>query len=772
MIIDIKDNNFILIAPSKYHLDLIKYFAKYPQKNYKLYTKEQLIADYYGKYDQRAIIHAMNKYDYSYENAKMLLNNIYYQGELMNNKFDLVNNLKKDLSELNLLRQNDYLSYELQNKPIYLMGYGEEDSALDFLFLKLKVLPTYLPFVRGEKRQTVFSFQTLEDEAYYLFNTINDLIKNGIEQKKIVLIIESNKYEYVINHMAKQFDLPNLLVRTNNYLLLPKVQEIIKNIEATGIEEFLYHNEFSDDEFVLQTIKIINDYQLLSIHNKKQQVYALRTILKSLEIKEDFNPFIRVQESITFANADNYYFLFGFNQGAYPSLRKDDDYLSDEEKKVLHLSTSNEINRQTKEEIIDFLTNAEHLIVTYHLFESGEKTFPSSLIKELDLKVEGQDSKIIYSKKQAQVVLAKLEDMKRKYDSYSRLYDAYSNTIDIAYQTYDNSYQSIGDYEIKPIRQYSYSKIKSFFECQFRYYLINVLRLNDFEETFPQKMGSLFHEILTHVYEDDFDFAKVYETIIAKYDFSIGEKTILIKKSEELEVLCQVLREHMTSMNVKDMYFEKKIIVPISNDVRIEGNVDKIVVTTDGSKDYYSIIDYKTGSETFDKSELEFGLSMQLPTYALLLSQDEEFKDKELIGFYIQKITSDKIGIPEDYYSFYRKLFVLNGESTNDIEKMKTFDTTCADSLYVKSYSIKNNGEFGKNARINSNEDFQKMISLTRDNFLSADKKIIEGDFKINPKIKEGKDKSDSTCKFCPFNDICNVKDKDYEYLIAKGDEE
>ena len=52
----------------------------------------------------------------------------------------------------------------------------------------------------------------------------------------------------------------------------------------------------------------------------------------------------------------------------------------------------------------------------------------------------------------------------------------------------------------------SYSSIDDYALCPFKYYLKYVLKLDQFEESFSQKLGTLYHAVLASSYKDNFDF--------------------------------------------------------------------------------------------------------------------------------------------------------------------------------------------------------------------------------------------------------------------------
>ena len=55
----------------------------------------------------------------------------------------------------------------------------------------------------------------------------------------------------------------------------------------------------------------------------------------------------------------------------------------------------------------------------------------------------------------------------------------------------------------------SYSSIDNYYKCAFKYYLNNILKIDEFEETFYTIIGSLFHYVLSKMNNDNFDLDKL-----------------------------------------------------------------------------------------------------------------------------------------------------------------------------------------------------------------------------------------------------------------------
>lgn len=763
-------SNDIIIAPRGYHEELLLHLRQNPLHNFKLVTKEEVIESFKGEYSFKAVIMIMNKYHKSYENAVELLKYVQFVNEFFNDKTQLLWEIHEYLKEQNALVISPYKKLQFVHKSIAIVGYGSNDQELENVLKDVASEIKFIPYEQGEYYPKVQKFANVNEELYSVFNQICHLIKQGVKQEDIAIIANCDKYYLAMNKMCEAFDLPHFISSTLNYAQTPHIMSLLNEIKEMGLDEFMLNHELDEDEDVQTVISLIKNYDLKDIEGTKNQYDTLKSLLKKITIKETLPAVIKIYPQLPLFADQKHYFLLGFNLQEYPHIKQDEGYLNNKELAALGCNTTLVQNKTMKEQVIDFITHAPNIHISFPLNRSGESLYPSSLIKELDLKVVAGECLDVYKNKESIKLLGTYLDLKRKFNLISPMLKDYQKQFEIPYRGYDYHFTPI-NYQAPLKRSYSYSKIKNFFQCQFRYYLTNILALDDFEDTFSKRLGLLYHEVLTKAYNDDFDFNQVYQDALDNYTFSLEEKVVLDAHKIDFEFLCKHLRSQREFMKLKKVYHEFPLEIAISDEVTIKGQIDKIIVTNDGIKDYYAIIDYKTGSESFKQDEIIYGFSMQLPTYALLTQNSEYFCDKELIGLYIENIFANKIGIAgEELDSFYQDTYKLKGVSSNDVEKMQTFDATCHDSLFIKSYKLTKDNQFNRFAKISDLEGFKKMAEVAKENFLKADEQICQGDFRINPKIV-GKN-TESECKYCPFKDICGVEVADYVHLELQGDDE
>jgi ATP-dependent helicase/nuclease subunit B len=221
------------------------------------------------------------------------------------------------------------------------------------------------------------------------------------------------------------------------------------------------------------------------------------------------------------------------------------------------------------------------------------------------------------------------------------------------------------------------------------------------------------------------------------------------------------------------MLHEHTVKFRLDDITSFKGKIDKVWITKDADgQRYLSLVDYKTSNEDFDARKLPYGHSMQLPTYALLLHEDDTLKQIEVIGLYIQNIIAGKLVRPlgKDPREFYRDQLRLAGLSTSDTAKLATLDKDYQQSQYIRTIGTIKSGELKKSAKVADAATFESYRELTRTKIVEAVKEIRSHRFNIDPKRFSG---SDHSCQYCPFRDICFRKEEAYiDIKLGQEDDE
>ena len=511
-----------------------------------------------------------------------------------------------------------------------------------------------------------------------------------------------------------------------------------------------------------------SSYQKILIDKLKSTSTPNKKLDKAVTIKDLFHSKIK---------DDEYIFVLGFNQDILPKMEKDISYINDSIKEEVDRYPTTTLNNRKKKVLTYILSNIKNLHISYKKSSPFSNYYPSSLINDLQLPIikpltDSYNNSNIYNT----LRLGEKLDLFYKYgeedDTLKKLYTHY----EIPYNTYSNKFMGLRNSiylnSIKEPLNISYSTLNDYSECEFKYYVKNVLKLSSYEEKFPNFIGNMYHRILSLYRKSDFDFNEEYKKYLEKRELSLKEKMLLVKIKRDLEELIDSLKKQQLITGYDSSFEELKIEIPLEKkkvSVIFKGFIDKIMYYQKLEDTYFSVVDYKTGTIDTSIEPMKYGLHMQLPIYLYLIKYSNRFTNPIFTGIYYQNILFNypTCTTSEEYETIKKGRLKLQGYSTDHTEVLERFDTTYAKSEYIKSMSYTEEKGFGTYAKVISDETVNEMIEYTKDYIEKTTDKILEGKFNIHPKHYNGKNIS---CEFCEFKDICFMKEADLKYLKKVDD--
>lgn len=740
------NNGDLIITENKNKV--LKYFSsKRKLINLKIMTKQEFVNHYFGKIKNEAIYYLMKKYQYCYDIAVTYLKNFLWIEELyhelkQNNLIEENPLFKKNIKRIVLLEQVDpFIQKEI-----------EKYEHIEFL----EEIQNNNP--------VIYELETLEEEVNYMFLTISNLLKQTTIQK--IYIIDYNKeYQNMIRRYSFLYHIPINFNEGKDIYGLIEVQKFLKSLENNSLEESL--KEITTKEILNIVIDICNQFS--DCEDKNIFIEIIKQKIRQTKIYPKKKKNAINIASLEEIEKDNYYFLIGFNQGIMPLIYKDEDLLSDKEKKKKLIFTSDQKNKLEKMKIIKLIKNTDHLFISYKLKSYSEEYYPSPLIDELELQVCRPNIKnYSYSNLYNQLDLSKKLDSFIKFNEknldLNLLYHSYPT---IPYLTYDNSYHSIANSDFQKYTNgkllLSYSSLDHYNRCGFRYYISNLLKLNKYEETFMTLIGNLFHYILSIAFSDNFDFEREFEDYIKDKQLTNKEKFFINKLKEDLKYTIDIIKEQDKTTSLKNALYEQKIFVSQNHKIQVTfmGIIDKLKYCEENGQTIVAIIDYKTGTPDINLNNSIYGIEMQLPIY-LYLAKNSKLKNVQIAGFYLQKIIHNKLPYQkENYESAKKKLYRLDGYSNANIEILKQFDSNYSDSSMIKGMKLSSKGFYAYTKVLNQNQ-MNKLEQLTKEKIKETTDNILNLKFDINPK-KIGQNLIG--CEFCSFKDICYQREENIVYL-------
>ena len=583
----------IIITPSNLKEEILKQKNNLKKLiNIKIMSIEELINKYYFETDEQALIYLMHKYNLKYNVAKTYIDNLIYIDE----QHELYK-IKKELENNNYLKYDLLFKENLKNYNIIVYGYDYITKFQQQVLNKINAKVVDKDY--KQYNHDIYEFNTIDEEIEFVAKKICELIEKGIDINNIKLANVQDEYHNIILRIFDNYNIPITIDKDTLYdteIGLYFLENINNDIDITLslLKEKYDLTKEENNQILKQIINILNKYSGIKYTDIKE---CLKEEFKKTKLKHH-----KLKNCIKIINLKNndikdndYIFLISFNQNIIPKLHKDEQYLKDKDRIRLNLETSNELNiieNQTYKKIIN---NIKNLIITYKLKSYYEQYHISNLNYYLNYEIiKNPKINISYSKKNDQIVLASKLDNLIKYgitdSDLSSLYNTYNN---IDYLTYNNKYHPINKDDL---RQYigtlrlSYSSINNFYKCPFKYYISNILKLDTYTTTFEAFVGSVFHNVLSKCFKDDYNIDIGYKDAIQEELQKLEKKEIIFELTEENNFFLDILKDDLIfiintikkqyqNMSLNKSLYEKYIEIEKQGPIKIifNGFIDKII---------------------------------------------------------------------------------------------------------------------------------------------------------------------------------------------------
>lgn len=743
--------------------------------NNKFFSFKELKKKLFFDYDNRAIFFIMENYNVNINIAKIYLENMYFLKNIDDKKVRFLMDVKKILDENKLLIYNEEFKKYINNQEVIIYGADEllNQDKLILNGINYKVINKE----NKNNEVNIYEAKDINEEVEFVVTNISKLINEGKNVNNIK-IIASKEYNKYLEFYFGLFNIPINIESENSFYSSNIASKFLKLYDNLSIEEAIV--KLTNEKNINDLINIVNKSVL--VEDKTLRKEFIIEDLKQYKMKnESYKDAVTLHLLDEEFSDEDYVFLLGFNIGNYPKIYKDEDFFSDNVKSDLGLDTSVERNRIEKKKCVNAIKNIHNLIITYNLYNGEKVSYPSVLIEENNydvLKVQ-IDRSISYSRLYSSICYAKDLDNLYKYNDDGKYLSMYQNNLNISYREFNNKYTKIDKNLLKERLAsgftLSYTSLESFNECGFKYYLSKVMNLDLYLETFKTIIGKIVHHILEIGLESDIDIELEISKFIKDLDFLFGARELFYihKLSKELEFLLKYLKEQENFSSLKNYMFEKELCVYKEYDginVIFKGFIDKVMSTKYNDKEVIAVVDYKTGDKNIKLDTLNYGLNIQLPIYLYLLKKTDEFKDSIIAGFYIERVLNNVFNIDKNksLEDLKKENLRLQGYTNSNETIISLLDQNYLDSKMVKGLKLKKDGSFYASSKVLSNEDMEKLIITVDEIIDEAIRKIIEGEFFINPKVVNGKNVS---CEFCKFKDIC-FKTKEDEVILGGEEDE
>ncbi|WP_026399541.1 PD-(D/E)XK nuclease family protein [Acholeplasma equifetale] len=366
------------------------------------------------------------------------------------------------------------------SQPIYLK------KLLDKHQLKYEVIlesNKYIP--------KVYQFDTMEEEIFYLFESISHKLESGISPDSIYIAGINDKNERVINKlalsygisidMAKDLQLWNFKYTQN--LIKLSIEELIKKI----VEPTENQIEQRINELIVQ---ILNRYPLHKYDEETTKKIIVSDIKEAKLRKDRITNVIHAIkfEEVQMLNEDALIYVIHANYSYFPNIKKDNEFLSNEEKLQIGYPTSHEENLY-HEKLFTYLLQTKRIeYVSFSLKDIYQEYVPSDIIKQFNNIEPRKISKEILTHKFSL----------NTYKSFFK-----STNEDKLLTTFNNDFK-LNASELNILKQYiqsldlklSPSQIITYLKSPYIFYIQNILKISNFDVNIPIFMGDFFHKLV------------------------------------------------------------------------------------------------------------------------------------------------------------------------------------------------------------------------------------------------------------------------------------
>ncbi len=224
-----------------------------------------------------------------------------------------------------------------------------------------------------------------------------------------------------------------------------------------------------------------------------------------------------------------------------------------------------------------------------------------------------------------------------------------------------------------------------------------------------------------------------------------------------------------------------KISLSEDEELHLRGRVDRMDLCEDGEKVYVKIIDYKSGSTTFDLLALYYGLQLQLVVYmdAVMEMTGRSHPDQEVVpaGIFYYNIAdplvqkTDRTDKESVDAAILRQL-KMNGLINSELEAIRHLDNTIEKESDIIPVVLKDGAVQEGKSSVAGRERFERLRRFVHGKLETAGREILDGEIGVEP-YKNGQR---TACDYCPYHAVCGFDKKtagyDYHRWRKKKSEE
>ncbi len=202
--------------------------------------------------------------------------------------------------------------------------------------------------------------------------------------------------------------------------------------------------------------------------------------------------------------------------------------------------------------------------------------------------------------------------------------------------------------------------------------------------------------------------------------------------------------------------------IPLDNggSLNLRGRIDRLDVLEEEDRIYVKIMDYKSGSTSFDLALLYHGLQLQLPVYmdAALKMEKKRHPGKEAVpaGIFYYHIDDPVIerkedSSPESVEAEALRKLRMNGLVNSSLPVIRHLDRTIERESDVIPVALKDGLIQETRSSVAGGERFAHLTDYVNGKLKAMGQEIMDGNTAVDPY----RQKDRTACDYCPYHSVC-----------------
>lgn len=663
--------------------------------------------------------------------------------------------------------QNYYQSLHndsIIQQPNPLLFFGKKVFAVDLIeripFLDLQGISYETITVMNQEnfRPRLITVNNDVEMIHQAMEEVCSLLFEGVSPEHIYLLNAKSSDLFEIKKYLFDANIPFAIHSRQRIDMFPLYLSFIHDLKQLSYETAV-HN-LLERECSVQEVQIRSAIlQILAFYDEEKYLshptcffYELQKL--TISSANLTNALTILLDDTTSLNSEDYGIVLHFNEGLYPKVKIDDDYIRDTEKEELGMRTTSFCNQTRHKEASYFLSSSSNIQVihykndlttTYQLPELGLE-FVKDSMKESSL----------------YTIYPTMED-------YYQLYLGNKIDKELYHPKFQGIHSSTLDLLLAKNIHLSQTSLNVFFECPFHYLLTYLLKFDSFETTFYLYYGNVIHKLIEQYTKKT---PTDYHQLLLDYQKDFPEEEIY-KFSLYMPILEQRLQDLeavMPEISFDETFSASESEVSLGYHHELDtrfimiGKIDQVYLYTDKDQTYAIIVDYKTGNTSFDYEQITSLKQIQLLMYYYLYLHEKRQDGHEVGAMYYQQVHLKRQKRIDEGYK-------LSDYAYDGI----TIESSVAEQIVthakVRGIKVKNDGTFSETKRLFSKEDMRNIIQQLDQKITDTILQIKNGQFDITPyPVTPGTKKSPS-CEYCPYKNICYLESS-VQSVFSVDDEE